>query len=286
MNPISQRLEEAFNPDTVIAAVALWLPNLVVAVVTIVFFWLLLRGAVRTVDYVMKRAEVDETAISFVQTLVRYAVVTVALVTVLGQVGVDVTGILTSLGVVGLTVGFAARDALSNIISGLFIFWDRPFVIGDLVEIGGSYGEVSAITMRSTRVVTPDGKMLAIPNSEIVNSTVASYTNFPHLRIDVDATIGVGEDIGRVRRILLDLVADAEGYMQNPAPVVVVTALGDYANTVELRAWLEREKGHVAARFALRERVFVALTEAGIDMPYETLSLTPVELKSQLPAAS
>lgn len=286
MNPISQRLEEAFNPDTVIAAAALWLPNLVVAVVTIVFFWLLLRGAVRTVDFVMKRAEVDETAISFVQTLVRYAVVTVALVTVLGQVGVDVTGILTSLGVVGLTVGFAARDALSNIISGLFIFWDRPFVIGDLVEIGGSYGEVSAITMRSTRVVTPDGKMLAIPNSEIVNSTVASYTNFPHLRIDVDATIGVGEDIGRVRRILLDLIADAEGYMKTPAPVVVVTALGDYANTVELRAWLEREKGHVAARFALRERVFVALTEAGIDMPYETLSLTPVELKSQMPAAS
>jgi small conductance mechanosensitive channel len=83
---------------------------------------------------------------------------------------------LASLGIAGLTLGFAAKDTLSNVISGLFIFWDRPFVVGDLIEMDGKYGRVEDITLRSTRVVTPDGKMLAIPNSAIVNSSVWSRT--------------------------------------------------------------------------------------------------------------
>ncbi len=125
--------------------------------------------------------------------MLKYVILSIALVSALNQVGVHTGSLLASLGVLGLTIGFAARDALSNVISGIFIFWDRPFVIGDLVEIEDKYGRVQAITMRSTRVVTPDGKMLAIPNNTIVNSTVASYTNFPHLRLDI--AFGVGNAI-------------------------------------------------------------------------------------------
>lgn len=87
-------------------------------------------------------------------------------------------------------MGFSARDALSNLISGILIFLDRPFVIGDLVEIERKYGKVEKITLRSTRVVTKDGRLLAVPNAEIINKTVASYKNFPHLRLYVVVTIG------------------------------------------------------------------------------------------------
>jgi hypothetical protein len=66
----------------------------------------------------------------------------------------------------------------------VFIFWDRPFVLGDLIEVDGKYGRVEKITLRSTRVITVEGKMFTIPNAEVMNSTVASYTNFPHLRIE------------------------------------------------------------------------------------------------------
>ena len=82
---------------------------------------------------------------------------------------VDTSAALASLGIAGLTIGFAARDALSNLISGILIFIDRPFVVGDLVEIEDHYGKVSAITLRSTRIITSDGKMLAVPNAEIIN---------------------------------------------------------------------------------------------------------------------
>ena len=135
------------------------------------------------------------------------------------------------------------------------------------LAVAEAYGEVSEITMRSTRVVTPDGKMLAIPNATIVNSTVVSYTNFPHLRIDLEVTIGVTEDIDKVRRILCGLVADDARYLAEPAPSVVLSALGDYNNTLRLSAWLDNEKDHLASRFALRERAYGALTSAGVMSP-------------------
>lgn len=267
------------SPELLAEQLALWLPNAFVALVLVLVFIGVDRSLGHGLRFVMTRAKVDRTATRFIESVCRYAVLTVAVISILGQLGVDVTGIVASLGVVGLTVGFAARDALSNVISGVFIFWDRPFVLGDLVEIDGHYGEVAEITMRSTRIVTPDGRMLAIPNATIVNTTVASYTNFPHLRLDLAFTIGVGEDIARVRGLLLDVVADDPTCMDDPPPVVLLTATGDYNNTVELRGWLRDEKTHVACRAALRERGYVALFDAGVDMPVETLALSPVEVR-------
>jgi small conductance mechanosensitive channel len=153
------------------------------------------------------------------------------------------------------------------------IFLDRPFVIGDLVEIEDNYGRVEQITLRSTRIVTPDGKMLAVPNSDIINKTVASYTNFPHLRLDIPVTVGVNENLGRVRRLLLGLVADNPDYLAEPPPRVVVTALNDYNVAMELQAWIRDERTHVPMRSALREQVFEALNAAGVDMPFETIEV-------------
>lgn len=271
---IATRLSELFSPESLADYIAQRLPSVTVAVITIAFFVLLWKVLQRGARSLMQRTELDETAQRFVETVLKYAVLTIGIVSALAEVGVNTGSVLASLGVLGLTIGFAAQDTLSNLISGIFIFWDRPFVIGDLVEIGGNYGRVSEITMRSTRVVTVDGKMLAIPNREVVNSTVASYTNFPNLRIDVAVTISVDESIDRVRKIMLDMVRGDERYMTEPAPSVVVQALNDYNLELVFRAWLEDERQHVAARFELREKVYKALYEAGVDMPYEHVTVT------------
>ncbi|RMF58585.1 MAG: mechanosensitive ion channel family protein, partial [Bacteroidetes bacterium] len=209
-----------------------------------------------------------------------YAILILGLINAFAIMGINTASLIASLGIAGLTIGFAARDALSNMISGLFIFWDRPFVIGDLIEVGDKYGQVERITLRSTRVVTPDGKMLAIPNNEIVNKTVASYTNFPHLRIEVEVTVATHEDLGRARRLLLDLVRDDPEVMQDPPPRVVVKALNDYNVALALQVWIDDERRHIEKRFALREAVFETFTRAGVDMPFETLSLTPIEVRT------
>ena len=281
MSEVYTRLDALLNPARLLDAALAWLPDLIVGLVTACAFWLAWRLVGKAMSVVFGRSELDPTAAAFVHTIVKYTVGAVALVTVLGQVGINTGSLLASLGVAGLTIGFAARDALSNVISGLFIFWDRPFVIGDLVEVDGRYGTVDKITMRSTRLVTPDGKMLAIPNNTVVNTPVTSYTNFPHLRIDMAVTVGVNEDIAKVRRLLLGVVAaDAREWMSEPAPVVVVQNLGDYNIEVELRAWLADERHHVAARAALCEAILEAFRSAGVDMPFETLQLQPLEVRA------
>jgi small conductance mechanosensitive channel len=115
--------------------------------------------------------------------------------------------------------------------------------------------------------------MFAIPNRVAAGVKVASYTNFPHLRLDIDVTVGVNEDLGRVRALLLGLVAPERGFMATPGPEVIVTALNDYNVALQLRVWIEDERTHIKARAALREAVYVCLTEAGVDMPFETLEV-------------
>ena len=273
MDEIYDRLRELFSPHRLGDAIAGVVPDIAAALAAFIALYVLYRLVDRGLRAALERSELDLTARAFIRTVLRYAMVTIALVTALAQVGVDVSSLLTSLGVAGLTIGFAAKDVLSNVISGIFIFWDRPFVVGDLVEVGGQYGRVDEITMRSTRVVTVDGKMLAVPNSEIVSKTVTSYTNFPQLRIDVDFTIAVTEDLAEARRIALGIIAADDERFRAGSATVVVTALNDYNVAMQLRVWLIDERQHIPVRFELREKLFEALRAGDIDMPYETFEL-------------
>jgi small conductance mechanosensitive channel len=276
---ILKRLAEIFDPEILATAAADWFANLIVALITFAAFylgWLLARIAL---NQLFKRSEIDETNQEFIKTIVKYTILLIGGVNALSSVGVDTAGLVASLGIAGITIGFAARDAFSNLISGVLIFVDRPFVIGDLIEVGGNYGRVDHITLRSTRIITPDGKMLAVPNTEMINKTVSSYTNFPHLRLDFDIGIGVNENIDRVRRVILGVLNGDDDILEAPAPVVFVTELNDYNVVLQLRAWIDQERTHVEKRAELYESLWEALNQAKVDMPFETLQLAPLDVK-------
>ena len=273
MHTILDRLAALFSPERLGHYLADDLaPNLTAATAVFLAFYLVWKLVDRALRVALPR-RLDETARAFLRAILRYMLLTIGVVTALAQLGLDISSLITSLGVAGLTIGFAAKDVVSNLISGLFIFWDRPFVVGDLVEIGGQYGRVAQITMRSTRVVTNDGRMLAIPNSEAANKIVTSYTNFPNLRLDVGVTVGTAENLGRVRALALALIEGDERFMTEPAPVVVVTDLNDYNVAMQLQVWLTDERTHVPVRFELRERLSEALRGANVVLPYETLQI-------------
>jgi small conductance mechanosensitive channel len=126
--------------------------------------------------------------------------------------------------------------------------------------------------------VTIDGTMLAVPNSVIINSTVSSYTNFPHIRLDINITIGLSEDIDETREVLLGIVANDPEILENPVPKEVMTAINDYNVALQLQAWLKDEEEHIPKRFELREKVYKTLTQAGIEMPLEKIQLAPFEI--------
>ena len=282
---IQLRLQEIFDPAILGAQLAEWLANFAVGLVVFAFFYFVWQLLNWVLQRVLKRRSIDRTVATFIRISLKLVVLVIGIITALDAAGIQVSALLASLGIAGLTIGFAAQDAFSNIVSGLLIFLDRPFVIGDLVEIEGRYGRVADITLRSTRIVTSDGKMLAVPNTEVINKTVASYTNFPHLRLDIPITIGVTEDLNQVRQVLMDLVRDRSVYLPEPAPRVVVTQLNDYNVAIELQVWIKNEREHVERRFELREQAFDVLNQAGIDMPFETIQLAPLQIQKNSKAA-
>ena len=278
---ILKRFQEVFDPKVIGEQIAGSLVNLIVAFLTFIAFylgWLIIRLLLKTL---LRSTKMDQTSQAFLQTVLKYSIILAGIVNALAVMGIDTTGLLASLGIMGITVGFAAKDAFSNLISGILIYLDRPFVIGDLVEVGEFYGRVHQITLRSTRIITSDGKMLAVPNTEIINKTVTSYTNFPNLRLDIPITIGVNEDVGKAREVLLSVIQNDPDYMDNPPARVVVTELNDYNVALELQAWIKDERSHVEKRSELREKVFQAMNSAQIEMPFETIQLAPLKVTQE-----
>jgi len=275
------KLGEIFNPAALGEVLGEWIIRFISGVLVFVVFYLLWIIVRMIVGSILKRSEQDQTTTMFVKTLIQYSMLIFGGVYALKAANVDISTLLASLGIAGITIGFAARDAFSNLISGLLIFLDRPFVIGDLVEVSDHYGQVEQITLRSTRIVTPDGRMLAVPNAEMINKTVASYTNFPHLRLDMPVNVGLEENIPEIRRVLLNLVQKDEDFLADPPPLLLVMALNDYNVELELRVWIDNERLHIGKRAELREKIYNTLLHAGVEMPYETLQLAPFEVNQK-----
>jgi len=259
----------------------LLVPKLATATLILLFTWLLWFSLSRILQKVFNKTSFDLTLQKFLLTVSKITIMTIGVMTALGQVGINIASILASLGVVGLTIGFAARDTLSNIISGLFIFWDRPFVLNDLIEVKGMYGRVDNITLRSTRIVTNEGKMLAVPNTTIINEVVASYTNFPHLRIEVNFTVGCNEKLVQIRSILEELVSKNEEYMQSPKCELLVDAINDYNLGLIFRVWIDNEREHINLKNQLTEDIYNAMLENKIEMPLETIQMAPFQVSLQ-----
>ncbi|MEO8385793.1 MAG: mechanosensitive ion channel family protein, partial [Betaproteobacteria bacterium] len=274
LNSLIKRLEEYFSVSRVSEVLSAVVLNVLLAVCVFALFYVAWRLISRVMTSRL-RDGVDRTTAAMLETVIKTLVLGIGFVVALNTAGVQTAALLASLGVLSLTIGFALKDTLSNIISGFLVFVDRPFTIDDLVEIDGQYGRVDRITLRTTRIITVDGRMLAVPNSIVMNKTVTSYTNFPHLRIDIAVMVAVTENLDRIREIMLGLIANNPDYMTEPKPRMVVVKLNDYNVALELQAWLRDERNHTQQRFDLRENVFKALTAANVDMPLETIQLAP-----------
>src|SRR5258708_35679761 len=125
--------------------------------------------------------------------------------------------------------------------------------------------------MRTTCIVTVDGKLVSMRNSVIVNSKIRSYTMIPHLTLDIDVTIGVNERIDEAREVILDTLRRDERFLKETPPEVVVITLADYFVKIALKVWLRDPRIHIPVREEVREALKNAPAKCAIVMPYETI---------------
>lgn len=247
--------------------------KLVLALIVLAIFVVIYRVIHAALTPVFQRARMEEDAADLLLSVIKYAVLALGLILALDQIGFNVTSIIAGLGVAGLALGFAAKDTLANFIAGVTILWDRPFRVGDRVEIDGEFGQVKRITLRSTRIHTNQNEVVIIPNQNVANNKIINHTMQASLRLDVPFGIAYKEDIDRARAVVLSVVEDDDRIRERPAPVVVLTEMAESSVDFELRVWLQNPHLEVPLDLEYRERIKKALDAAGISIPFPHVSL-------------
>jgi MscS family membrane protein len=203
----------------------------------------------------------------------------VAAIIVLDHFGINIGSLLVSLGVGSLAVALAAQDTLANVIAGFVILVDRPFRVGDRIEIPtGQVGDVVQIGLRSTRFVNFDNNVVILPNAELVKSRIVnvSHPNEP-TRVLVRFDLAYGADPGKVRSLLLGLAATSPDLLKDPAPQVVMTGIADGALQFQLIARAQSFQVQFRTETGLREQAYLALRDAGIELAVPVRRVTTVQ---------
>lgn len=217
-----------------------------------------------------------ETTLLLLQRVLRFFIVMVGVIAVLDRFGINVSALLTVLGIGGLALSLAAQDTLANMISGLIILTDQPFRVGDRIEIQGlnTWGDVAAIGMRSTRIRTRDNRLVIVPNSSISSNQVVNYT-YPDSRYRVQIEIGVayGVNLKEVREIITKAVRGNENVLDDKPVDVLFLEFGDSAMILRVRWWITSYVDTRRVFDQVNEAIYLALEAACVEMPTQTFAV-------------
>ncbi len=220
--------------------------------------------------------ELDEQLMPFIRRVAMIILVLIGLIILLGHFDVDVSALITTLGVGSLAIALAAQAALSDTISGFIIMIDRPFRIGDRIEIQDldTWGDVVDIGLRSSRIRTRDNRMVIVPNSVIGKSLIVNYT-YPTTQYRIEVNIGVayGSDIESARKTMIDAVRRVEGVLPDRQVEALFLEFGTNALIFRLRWWIESYVDTRRMFDRVNTAVYSALKEVGIEIPNQQVDI-------------
>jgi small conductance mechanosensitive channel len=244
------------------------IPKLFAAVFLFAIFWVIYRFVRRVVVGGMARAGVDPSIRDMLSSLLKWSILGFGLVIAGNQIGIQIAALLTGVSIIGLAVGFAAQETLSNFIAGVVIFWDKPFKVGDWIEIDGVYAQVQRVTFRSTRLAAGNGDVVVMPNTTMLSTKLRNRTTNPMTQVKIEIGIAYKESIAAARAVLLATIDGDTRICPEPPPGVSVTACADSSVNLALSFWTKEEGLEGTLRGEYLEKAKNALDAAGISIPF------------------
>lgn len=196
-----------------------------------------------------------------------YTGIVVLTVTVFHQLGFTLAPLLGAAGIFGIAIGFASQTSVSNIISGLFLIAEQPFVVDDVIQVGDTVGRVLSIDTLSVKLRTFDNKFVRIPNENIIKNQVTTITRFPIRRVDLEIGIAYKENVARVREVLLEVAHANPQSLIEPEPVVLFIGFGDSSVNLRLAVWATKENW-LKLKNTLPEQIKERFDADGIEIPF------------------
>jgi small-conductance mechanosensitive channel len=196
----------------------------------------------------------------------------IVLFTIFHELGFSLAPLLGAAGILGVALGFASQTSVSNIISGVFLVAERPFIVGDLITVGDTTGQVLSIDTLSVKLRTLDNRFVRIPNETIIKSQVINITHFPIRRLELKLGVAYKEDIPKVREVLQDVAFNNPLALQEPEPMVFFSGFGSSSIDLTLAVWTTKEE-FLSLKNSIQEEIKDRFDSEGIEIPFPHLSL-------------
>ncbi len=241
--------------------------NIAIAIAIFYIGKLIVSFIVRGLRKVMQQREVDQTLESFVCNFVRIALMIVVVVAAIGQVGIQTTSFIAIFGAAGLAVGLALQGSLSNFAAGVLIVMFRPYKVGDFIEAAGIAGVVEQVQILTTVLKTGDNKQIIVPNGQIMDSIITNYSANDTRRVDMVVGVSYDDDLDKVHKTLKELVDAEERILDDPAPTIAVSELGDSSVNFVVRPWV-KTADYWGVKFDLTEAIKKRFDQEGISFPF------------------
>lgn len=258
---------EKFKNEVVIKAAKSYGPDILLALLTLVIGWWLIKILEGVIKRSLNKARMDQSLKSYLVGMTNVSLKIILFISIAGILGVETSSFIAILGAAGLAIGLALKDNLTNIAAGAFILFFKPFRIGDFIEGSGVSGTVEKILMFQTFLVTPDNKVVIIPNAKLINDNLINYNEKPTRRLDIEFGIAYGDDIETARGVLLNMIKNDPKVLNDPAPEVLVSGLLDSCVQLKLRFWMNTPD-YWPLKFKYTEYGKSEIEKAGLSIPF------------------
>ena len=220
----------------------------------------------------LKKRKVDETVTSFVSNIAWSLVLVFTIVATLGQIGVQTASLVAVIGAAGLAVGLALQGSLSNFAAGVLMVLFRPCRVGDYVEAAGIAGTVSEITIFSTKLLTPDNKVIIAPNSAMMDGTIVNYSAMETRRLDLVIGVSYDANLAETKKVLTTILDNSQYVLKDPAYTVAVAELADSSVNFVVRPWCKTEH-YWDVYFDTLQAIKEGLDNEGIEIPFPQMDV-------------
>ena len=217
----------------------------------------------------------DETALPMVNRFVRVLVMALGVLLAMSHLGLEIAPLLAGAGVVGLALSLAAKDTLSNLIAGVLLIMDRPFQVGDRIELWnapnetGTWGDVIEIGIRATKIRNPDNLVVVVPNNEIMQRDIINYTmSGQDIRLRIPFSVAYESDIERAKVLLIQAALEVEGVKPDPKPIVIVRGFGPSEVNLQLRVWILEARNRRRIADEITGIALDGFAREGVEIPY------------------
>ena len=262
--------------DSAISALSGWVFStgikILVSLVIMTVCFRIIKKIARRITKKGESGKYDKTITKTLAYAFSIAAKTLVIVSIIGYLGIDTSGITALIASLGVCVGLAVNGAVSNLAGGVIILVTRPFKVDDYIEAQGISGTVEDIHMICTKIRTTDNKVIYVPNGALANGNIINYTEKDTRRLDLKFSIAYESDYDKAKSLIWDVVTSHELVLPDPTPFVRMTEHADSAITVTARVWT-KNSDYWNVNFDLLESVKKALDDNGIEIPYNQLDV-------------